>query len=831
MNQSFLQTRRTIVGGFTILEVLIALTASLLLMLGLARAYKLLGDKVVERQSEMDLSSRLRDVAIRLRDELRRATCDMTPPARVEAAEGYLVYHEGPMSETTAILGSVPYPTPSSLTFFPDSRYGDTDDYLAFTSRSKPGAPFLGFIPKGVLDAKRFMSGQMTAVELTNYNATVGTTLVPFYSEVAEIAYWVSPEWVRNADGSLYYDDQVADGSGNFTYHPVYPDRNDDLLPDKLNLHRRALLVRPDLNVTRVEMDLASGVTVSTPTPATWNVPTVPFLIRDAGVLRVVPLSDVSGNSPALFSGGNTVASPGLWWNTANPSQQLTASPHWMTGMARLQQIMDLSLSRATDSWSVPETSAAVVGTYGMPTAIVQANSLADLTRPENRFGHVRIPHQVISGSPGSSMPVLALSPPHPYLIAREVSPAAMIDPTHPLAQGATAPTTFPHQADATVGSAPGGTPYLSRYGRFTMKTYLRPEFNLADRTSNFGAGGTAIARVDRGGSDVVATDIVGFNVQIFDPSAPKYVWVGANVVPGNIGDDNLDTVIDNAVELGWPNTDDEAVGVNSPRVDEVLVDNGNRTPANWNANPILPFFRVDQGDFVDLGYTRLAGGPMRGLLQFDESGGGLAVASNRLDQLSSGFSGLNNSPPTVILNTGTPPGRNSAFPVSWEQSGRMIIRSIGDGRLSSFYQPVYDTWTNGYRTDAYDQEGWGVGLVTGVPNFPYAVEVAGVTPGINIFNETRSSQFTSSNGSPANASQGRNVVIRRWTSLDGSFANTGQFADQDAGTDQAVSQVSATPIQITAPIPEPLRAIKIGIRLNDFKAETIRQQTVIQEF
>ncbi|MCA9138404.1 MAG: hypothetical protein KDB00_16650, partial [Planctomycetales bacterium] len=381
--------------GFTILEVLIALTAALLLMLGLARAYKLLGDKITERQSEMDLSLRLRDVAIRLRDELRRATCEMTPPAKVESAEGYLVYHEGPFTDSTTLLGSVPHPTPRTVTYFPDSRVGDIDDYLAFTTRAREGAPFLGFIPRGILDAKRFMEGQMTQAEVNLYDtsmnaqaAAYATDLVPFYSNVAEVAYWTSPEWVRNADGSLLYDQSVPDAGGNFTLHPVYLDRNEDLMPDRFNLHRRNLLVRPDLNLTPAEMAIRNGSGVPSPTPATWNVPTIPFLQPGNGNPTLLPVSDVNAANLAIFPQGTAIQAPGLWQNTGSAAAQLTASPHWMTGLARLQQVMDLSISRVTDNWSIPETSALTVGTYGMPTAILKANSLADLTRPENRFAH-----------------------------------------------------------------------------------------------------------------------------------------------------------------------------------------------------------------------------------------------------------------------------------------------------------------------------------------------------------------------------------------------------------------------------------------------------------
>jgi len=141
----------------------------------------------------------------------------------------------------------------------------------------------------------------------------------------------------------------------------------------------------------------------------------------------------------------------------------------------------------------------------------------------------------------------------------------------------------------------------------------------------------------------------------------------------------------------------------------------------------------------------------------------------------------------------------------------------------------VYDTWTDSYATDPFDQEGFGYGSTIAGTN--YALEIGGLTPGVPPYTERRSTQVTASNTSPGPVGPQRPVVVRRWTSLDGSISNVGQFANTDAGTDQAPTQFSANPITVTPPVPEPLRAIKISIRLNDFAAETIRQQTVIQEF
>ncbi|MEO1527888.1 MAG: hypothetical protein AAFX06_20850 [Planctomycetota bacterium] len=843
--------------AFTILEVLIALTASLLLMLGLARTYKLLGNKISERQSELDLSSRLRDVAIRLRDEIRRATCEMSPPASEAADEGYLVYHEGPFTDTTGILGSVPHPAPRAATYLPDSRYGDIDDFLAFTSRAQDGAPFQGFIPRGVIDAVRLANGQLTIAERTNYNTipNYGSVLVPFYSDVAEIAYWLSPQWDREATGALAYENDIPDGAGNFSLYPTYRDLDGDYLPDSMTLHRRVLLVRPDLNMTRAQMRqfnlLLDASNVNPPIPAVAaldDVPQIPFLQgRGAGsAVQIVGITELSGAN--RIPGFLTLA-PGIW--RTGGAADTTASPHWMTGVARLQQVMDLSISRVTDDWTAPAAAIGTVSNYGMPTAFVQANSLSGLTRPENRFAHVRIPQYLLTGPTagpfGSTMPQLALCPPHRYLEARVTSPPALSDPNDPLLADPpnTNPTTFPRQADHThTLPPPGGNPNYNAFGRFTMTTFLRPEFNLSDRVSDGGAGGTSIYSVNRAGSDVIATDVLGFDIQVFDPDAPQFVWYGPDGVPGAPGDDDGFTAVndlgagagtddDADGELGWPGTDDEYVSVNDPRLDEVLVNNGNRQQNDWFVTGgVTPFKVTGRGDFVDIGYPHLAGGPMRGLIQFHEDGAVICnvptIGAANESAFDSPFSGFTPDG-TALDTTGTPPPLRSTFQPSWERSGRFVVATAaGSNAISSFFQPVYDTWTDGYLADGFDQEGEGLdGLnaATSTAN-SFDVDIAGVTTGTS-YTERRVAQ---NNGTTVVAA-GRPVVLRRWTAFDGAFASEGRFVGQTAGDSQIIEPESANPIELSPPITQPLQAIKITIRVNDLPAATVRQQTVVQEF
>jgi type II secretory pathway component PulJ len=139
--------------GFTIIEVMIALTASLLMMLALTRAFKMIGDKISMSQSELEMGSTLRNVTFAMRDELDRMTAPAVAPLPRESSSGYFTYYEGPWADgTTQLINNVG----PQAGYLPTSRYGDLDDYFAFTARAKVDAPFVGLIPRGILEAHRF---------------------------------------------------------------------------------------------------------------------------------------------------------------------------------------------------------------------------------------------------------------------------------------------------------------------------------------------------------------------------------------------------------------------------------------------------------------------------------------------------------------------------------------------------------------------------------------------------------------------------------------------------------------------------------------------------
>ena len=167
--------------------------------------------------------------------------------------------------------------------------------------------------------------------------------------------------------------------------------------PDRLRIHRRVLLIRPDLN-----------------------------LVGPDGQMQ---LTGMIGGTDAKLGLASTV-----------------------------HQRCDLSVRRLLDA-------------SGNDLQRVAANSLADLSKPHNRFGHYRINY-----GDYTSMPILALAPPPTVL----TKPGNVSPPISPPNSGPVSTTT-------------------------DLNGFLRPEFVL---------GGA------RRGEDVFSDYAVGFDVQIFDSSA-----------------------------------------------------------------------------------------------------------------------------------------------------------------------------------------------------------------------------------------------------------------------------------------------------------------------
>ena len=156
--------------GMTLVEMLVAMAASLLLMAAIARAFAAFSGAMSNSRTILETDSRLRAVARRLRDDLKGATAEMLPPMNPEQGRGYFEIFEGPNSDLEVFwyfdagvtmgdprkynFGNF---SPLSATAGPggssdDRLLGDIDDALLFTTKSL-GSNFVGRSPSGSIES------------------------------------------------------------------------------------------------------------------------------------------------------------------------------------------------------------------------------------------------------------------------------------------------------------------------------------------------------------------------------------------------------------------------------------------------------------------------------------------------------------------------------------------------------------------------------------------------------------------------------------------------------------------------------------------------------
>jgi hypothetical protein len=123
--ESLVRTR----SAMTLIEMLVAMAASLLLMSVIAQLFGVLGRTVSDSSNIQAVNTRIRGVARMLRTDLGGITVDTLPPIRSDSDSGYLELIEGPARDYN----------PQA----PNRLQGDCDDVLLFTCRSL-SEPYLG---------------------------------------------------------------------------------------------------------------------------------------------------------------------------------------------------------------------------------------------------------------------------------------------------------------------------------------------------------------------------------------------------------------------------------------------------------------------------------------------------------------------------------------------------------------------------------------------------------------------------------------------------------------------------------------------------------------
>lgn len=255
-------------AGFTLVEMLVTIAVTLVVMLALTQMFQWIGERVADGRAAIELAGSLRAAEQRLQLDLAGLTVAARPWPGAESAGGYLEIIERAAKDDTTRLAGAPA----------WNIVGDRDDILAFTSHSRD----------------ELFVGRLNGSDTRS-------------STDAEIWWWA----------------QADDVNGNFTLDPE---------EQTVVLHRRSLVIRPDLNGSIINPGQPGTVT---------NVP-VKYWSR----------------LPTDYTGQPTYG--------AN-SEALMA-----THLTRLYQENDLSFRLDTDT---------------VPGAIlVIANSLSDLTNRKNRW-------------------------------------------------------------------------------------------------------------------------------------------------------------------------------------------------------------------------------------------------------------------------------------------------------------------------------------------------------------------------------------------------------------------------------------------------------------
>lgn len=144
--------------GMTLVEMLVALVATLMLMTAIAQAFSAFGGAISDSRAVLDLDGRMRIAAWRLRSDLAGVTARTLPPLGPDGGEGYFEIIEGPASDADAANGKDVCPA-------------DHDDVLLFTTRNTE-TPFIGRAPGGAS-----LLGQTSTLE----------------SSVAEVGWFARP--------------------------------------------------------------------------------------------------------------------------------------------------------------------------------------------------------------------------------------------------------------------------------------------------------------------------------------------------------------------------------------------------------------------------------------------------------------------------------------------------------------------------------------------------------------------------------------------------------------------------------------------------------------
>ena len=187
---------------------------------------------------------------------------------------------------------------------------------------------------------------------------------------------------------------------------------------------------------------------------------------------------------------------------------------------------------------------------------------------------------------------------------------------------------------------------------------------------------------------EIVASNVVGFDVRGFDATAQQFAAPGADGGWGIVGvDDDINGTTDDRSEAGWPQSDDLIVGPGDPGYALMIRQFEGSTPVVANSGTFVDLCWgrrvVNQISNFSQSVTLTDGAP--GMSHFRKDWG--SVISKQANFWSSALSGF--SP----LSMGTTVLPNASL----IKSGRFNVSS-------NVYQPTFDTFTDYYESDGNRQ-------------------------------------------------------------------------------------------------------------------------------
>lgn len=621
--------------AFTLIEMLVAMAITLVMMGAVVTLFANISNSVRNRRATTEMSGQLRHVRNVLQQDLQGATCPGATWQRSEANHGYIEIIEGQYREgyATNLIDADPNssksvawpPTPinpeidhkvstlpSSNLPFNDPNWatdagglGDADDILMLTVRNEHES-FNGRAPTNV---------RLNATSAATFDVNESTPAWGYESIQSPLAEVV---WFAVENPGYTDDPPMADPTANRFFGE----------PGFRTIYRRTLLIAPWLNPYRY-IDPTTGAVTDT------------FTLPDGGPFK---------------------AQPGL----LRILLKNIALEDAIAAVVAFQDRYDLSVRLEWDGdiqrWKIV------------------ANTLGDLSKRENRFCHFGYRFGPSNSDPPARVypfPLVSFGRDYSggtqtveFVMDPEITPAP-----NPKAQA----TAYTQNAGLLSGLVVAYAVDPANYTGVDRKYPVRPFAYLRTKKSNpataqamLNEQGQVVRVVhgpmplwgDRRGQDVMMSDVLAFDLRVYDPAAPMFA---TRKFP-NTPQFDLDIVLTPS-DPGWL---DAYMGVDNMKAD------GSGLIGTNNAKNDVVYPYVGQGAYVDMGY---------------------------------GYNSRFSPPDLPPPNYASP-----AFEASPKPPWFFRPRGLSDvfGNLLAPGYCVYDTWSFHYENDGNNEDGDEVETATG---------------------------------------------------------------------------------------------------------------------